>query len=64
MIRGDFMNVTTQCYLLTKSARINRVLDDMIDYAEKEHGVITMEELATILKGVQKHIASELTTRN
>ena len=57
------MNITAQCYLLTKSSRINRTLDDMIELAENKDGVITMEELATILKGVQKYVASELTTR-
>ena len=57
------MNITAQCYLLTKSGRINRTLDGMIELAENKDGVITMEELATILKGVQKYVASELTTR-
>lgn len=58
------MNVTTECYLLTKSDRINRTLDKLVECCKNENEVITTKELATILENVQKFIARELTTNN
>lgn len=58
------MNVTAQCYLLTKSDRINRTLDKLVECCKNENEVITTKELAVILENVQKFVARELTASN
>lgn len=57
------ITATTQGYLYVKSDRINRTLDEAIELAESTDEVITTKDLATILKSIQKRVASELTAR-